>query len=290
MTRGKVPLAPEPVENGQSWVAVAALTALCLAVIVTTLALSLAAGRLYAFATGLSSLAVAGTVVLIAALMGLVLRYASRMPKRGAIVVRALMPFLAICSFTLAYGAYSTSPPYIIESLAITASVADLLGTTGHAEAHIQSRVLHNSLSLIEWGPLGATGDIKNVEFNALGLKLDSGVRTENGQEFAFIKLGDGVKRGQRLNLLLDFDIVNSKSEDIVYWTHDVSFPTENLQIGLVVPSERPCKGVRAESQPIAGGEIRFEVPPFLTDRGTRVTWAKANPDNGRRYTVLCNW
>lgn len=276
----------------QAWVGTAAFAALSILVVASTLGLSFVAGRLYAFQTGrMDLLAVAGNVLFIVALGFLLFRYVSRLPKRGNRRVGYLVVLLlGLSAFAVGYRSYSTAPPYTIESIAITVSMTNELGTAGHVEAHIQTHVVHDSLSSIGWGPLGSTGDIKNIEFVALGLNSKTDIQSVDGQEFAFLRFASSARRRQRLNLLLDFDVINSPPEDVVYWTHDVSFPTGNLQISIVVPSERPCKAVEAKSQGKTDTSTQLEPRPFLTDRRTRVTWAKANPDGGRIYTVICHW
>jgi|SRR6478609_2306546 len=207
----------------------------------------------------------------------------------GAVLVST---FVAAIACGGAYWSYTTTPPYLIQSLAETATIEDVLGARGHIEGDIEIKVVKDGLKEIVWGNLGSTGVIKNPSFRAIGFPSSSRVVQEAGSWQASLKFQPPLHKGQLITVVLGFDVTDSPPDNKVELKHSVSWPTKNLQLTIVVPKERRCQRAEAESENAneIAGQTRHEDAPFLSESNTRITWARADVLEGRAYVLTCYW
>jgi hypothetical protein len=266
-------------------------TLLSLLVIFAVVALSGAAGRLFGFEEQVSAWGILALAIILAlANVFFINRVGNTvLVKWGGVI--AYLTFIVGIGFFSVYKAYTSTPPYLIESLAIKTTVHDSKGTSGHIETRAQLKILKGDVKNILWGGLGSTGVIRNVTVTALDGDFTSEVTQEAGEWQLNLILPETPQRGQRLAFIFRFDVINSEPEDETYMVHSVTWPTQNLGITLIVPQERPCKAGEAYSEDaiIMKAEKREEHPPLLYKDNTELQWTKADPQEGRSYIVICH-
>ncbi|HJQ35049.1 MAG TPA: hypothetical protein VJ866_23060 [Pyrinomonadaceae bacterium] len=267
------------------------LLAFGIIILFATVSLSGAAGRMFGFEdrAGASvmlslalTLAIANAVIIVKARRTLFRNWA------GVVIYPA---FLVGVGAVSAYKAYTSTPPYLIENIAIKVTVHDVAGTTGDAEARVQLKPLRDDVRDIRWGGPSSTGVIKNVAVKRVNGDFTPELMQEGGQWQFSLPFAKPPKRGQRVNFLYSFDVVGAEPEDKTEWVHDVTWPTQNLEIKLIVPKERPCKTVNAYSHKAEqiSVDMRDESSPLLFNDNSEVQWAKVNPQEGRSYVVVCH-
>ncbi len=249
------------------------------------------AGQLFGFADQTSALVV---LVLIAILTFANLILISRTNNRllfkwGGIL--AYTTFIIGVGFASAYKGYISTPSYMIQSIAIKTKVYDVQGTTGRIETSVQLKILKSDIKDIAWGGLGATGVIRNVTVQDTGGGFKSEVLQEAGLWQLNLHFTEPPQKGKIITFAFEFDVVGSEPEEDTYMVHDIEWPTQNLQITIDVPGERPCKTVEAYSEEVAtiGVDKKPEAAPLLFVNSTELQWSKADPQQGRSYKVICH-
>jgi len=264
---------------------------LSLLVIFAIVSLSGAVGRLFGFEDQVSAWGILALAIILALANIIFINRAGStlLIKWGGVL--AYLTFVGGIGFFTAYKAYTSTPPYLIESTTIKTIVHDIKGTSGHIEARTQLKILNGNVKNIVWGSLGATGVIKNVTVSALNGEFTSEVTQEAGEWQLNLIFTKSPQRGQHVAFVYGFDVVDSEPEDKTYMVHNVTWPTQNLGITLVVPQERPCKTVEAYSEDAIVMKVdkREEHSPLLYKDNTELQWSKAAPQEGRTYIVMCH-
>jgi hypothetical protein len=265
-------------------------------VILAILSLSQAAGRLLGSGDYLSASLLFVLIVFLAAVNVLLIwRFGETIVAVGRSGTAYLIIFYLIVvsalGFPVAYRSYVSAPQFLIESIAIAVTVNDIQGTSGHIEADTRFRVLRSGLDHILWGNLGATGTIKDVTVRNLDPQYRYHITEQAGQRQVNLLFPNRLSKGQQVTFVLGFDVVGSEPGGDVYWEHDVTFPTQNLQMTITVPKGRPCKSADARSEDVGviGAKPRDEPPPLISEDHTRLTWTRTEPQEGRAYIVTCH-
>jgi hypothetical protein len=265
--------------------------ALCVFIVLVVAWLAGSAGQLLGFGDRTSASVVLGLAALLALADLLLINRAgkTRPIKLGGML--ACATFLVGVGLASAYRGYSSTPPYILERVAITARVYDVEGRNGRIETSVQLKILRGGLKDISWGGLGSTGVVKNVIIKDTGEGFKSEVMDKAGEWQLDLHFTEPTRVGQNVTFAFGFDVVDSPPEPDTYMVHDVKWPTENLQITIDVLKERPCETVEAYSEDVAlvGADKRPEAPPLLFSNKTELQWSKAFPQEGRSYWVICH-
>jgi hypothetical protein len=271
-------------------------------VMLVVVALCGAAGRLLGFVDQTSGwvvlalaaiLAVANLILIIISPAGKLFRF-----KWG--ITLGYATFLIGVGAASVLNSYHNTPLYMIQSIATKTEVYDVEGTKGRIETTVQVKILKDGVEYIRWGGLGATGNIENVAYQGMSGDFNSEVIDKDGQWELTLRFPRPPKKGEFIAFSFGFDVVGAPPGGDTYMDHDVKWPTKNLQIVIKVNQGRPCKTVEAYSVDASapGADVdpsmkkadkQTEPTPLLLINRAELQWSKADPQEGRRYTVVCH-
>jgi hypothetical protein len=264
---------------------------LSLLVIFAILSLSGTVGRLFGLEDRIGAWAILVPGVLLALASAF---FISRVAKTALLRWGGVVFYLivvCIVGWFSARTAYFSTPEYLIQSLSIKTVGTDLEGKSLHSETRVQLKILKSDIHNIFWGGPSSTGVIRNVSVSRLSGDFDSSTTNEAGQWQFHLHFSNPPKRGDRVDFTFGFDILGTEPDDKTYVVHRVLWPTQNLGITIDVPKERPCKSGEAYSADaiIQGVEKREESSPLLSGDNSELQWTRSDPQEGRRYIVICH-
>lgn len=265
---------------------------LSLLVAFAILSLSESVGQLFGLEKPVSAWGILALgIVLALANIFLISRFSKTVPlKWGKAVAYLTLLSVAGWAFARARTAYVSMPPYLIESISVKTTVNDKEGTSAHLETRAQLKILRDNVVDIVWGGLGSTGVTRNVTVSAITGNFTSTAVQQAGDWQLHLKFSKPPKKGEQVAFVFAFDGVNSEPEPHTYMVHSVTWPTQNLGITLIVPRERPCRTAEAYSEDAITMEAgkHEERPPLLYGDNTELQWTIADPQEGRKYIVIC--
>lgn len=267
------------------------IMAFSLVALFTIISLFGAAGQFFGF----GEWANAAVALLLA--VALILANAYLIKKFGQTLLRAkwgslvaYLIFIVCAGVAATIQSYNATPEYQIENLDIKVIVHDVEGTTGDVETKVQIKFLKNGVNEIIWGGIGSTGVIKDVTANRLEGDFIVEPLTEGGLWQVRLHFTNPPKKGQQVGFVFRQHIVGAEPENHIEYVYQVKQPTKNLQMVFVPPKERPCKMAAAYSGDafVLDDKLSAEHMPTLYNDNIELLWSKANPEQGKRYVVVC--
>lgn len=151
----------------------------------------------------------------------------------------------------------------------------------------IQStRCNHKGLTEFWCRNISADGRIQNIRID--GREPDDR-KTEAGDILVCKRFAHPLKRGERFQMQLSYDLVNAFPGDTEGLIHVVDYKTKKLRLVAILHPERACRTARAFLR--FGGQLHTELPqPVISADNTRIEIELKRPRLGADYYLEWEW